>query len=135
MPSTPTSGAASAPTPNWTAPSSAAAVPADSPCRDIASAGAFGMTRPALASRSHSDASTVARPPIPDAAATTRAAPAVVPIARPVTRIRWGVNRRSSRTLTWVAAIRPTAPAPNASPNCCSERPYWPWNTNDEPET
>jgi len=41
VPSTPTSGAAAAPTPNCAAPIKAAAVPAAAPCRDKARAGAW----------------------------------------------------------------------------------------------
>ena len=63
LPKAPTSGATTAPMPNCTQPSTAAAVPAASPCRVSASAGVFGSASPAVDTSRPSGTSTATRPP------------------------------------------------------------------------
>ena len=41
----------------------------------------------------------------------------------------------SSRTLSCVAPMRNSAPAPKTRPNCCSSRPYSSCRTNADPDT
>jgi hypothetical protein len=135
LPSRPTSGETAAPTPNCTAPSRAAAEPADSPYSARASAGAFGSANPEANSTAHSGTATPNRPPVPVAARASSTPPAIVPTTVEVTRICAGENQRSSTGLSWVAEISQTAPMPKSRPNCCSSRPNCCWYTNDEPDT
>ena len=72
-------GETSAPTPNWTAPSRAAAVPAASPWRASARAGAFGNANPTANSTPNIGTSTPTIPPTPFAAAASRTSPATDP--------------------------------------------------------
>ena len=79
LPSRPTTGETTAPTPNWTAPSSAAAVPAASPCRERASAGALGSASPQAKSTDPERDDHGGQPAGAGAGEDTSAAPATAP--------------------------------------------------------
>ena len=111
---------------------SAAAVPARRGCRSRASAAAFGMTMPTVATNTNSI--TVSPASRPSSAAPSSPAAATTPATRvPTSRVR-GVNRSSSRRLAWLMPIRPTALSPKSRLNTVGETPYPSCSTNDEPE-
>ena len=133
LPNTPTTGATTAPRPNCTAPSSAAAVPAASGCRVSATAGAFGMTRPMAARMAHTGTTKPKSPPTCAAARTTKTAPNTDAAASAHTMICCGEKRLSSTTFIWVVPISAIAPAPNTSANAVWSRPNRPCRTKDAP--
>ncbi len=135
LPNAPTSGATTAPTPNCTQPSTAAAVPAASPCRVSASAGVLGIARPASETTSASGTSTPASPPNPVSPTTSSAAEAAIaPRIAPVSTVRTR-NRRSSSGLSWEVSVRPAAFIPNTSPKVRASSPKPSCSTNEAPET
>ncbi len=136
VPNAPTSGATTAPTPNCTQPSTAAAVPAASPCRVSASAGVFGIASPAER-RPRARAGPARRrarpPPVSPVTSSVAEATSATTIA-PASTVRT-LNRRSSTGLSWAVMVSPAAFAPNTSPKVCGSSPKPSWSTNDAPET